>query len=146
MQALHRSFPCPGRWAGRRQTPARNVLSSVSLPVGGRALRLYSSGNLAGLKKILRVSEEVTEALATNKPVVALETTIYTHGALGNDLDLEGIVRRHGGVPAVVGIHSGVPTVGLTPDEITQMVDGSPKKASRRDIAYIASTVCRGMI
>lgn len=90
------------------------------------------------------MSEEVTEALATNKPVVALETTIYTHGALGNDLDLEGIVRRHGGVPAVVGIHSGVPTVGLTPDEITQMVDGSPKKASRRDIAYIASTGLMG--
>ncbi|KAI1415958.1 Indigoidine synthase A like protein-domain-containing protein [Hypoxylon sp. FL1857] len=94
-------------------------------------------GNLAALKGVLRVSEEVTDALATNKPVVALESTIYTHGALGNDLDLEGIVRRNGGVPAVVGILGGVPTVGLLPDEVARMVEGSPKKASRRDIAYL---------
>ncbi|KAI5866900.1 Indigoidine synthase A like protein-domain-containing protein [Durotheca rogersii] len=94
-------------------------------------------GNVSALKDILRISEEVTDALATNKPVVALETTIYTHGALGNDLDLEGIVRRNGGVPAVVGILGGVPTVGLLPEEVARMVEGSPKKASRRDLAYI---------
>ncbi|KAI0910557.1 Indigoidine synthase A like protein-domain-containing protein [Ustulina deusta] len=75
-----------------------------------------------------------------NKPVVALESTIYTHGALGNDLDLEGIVRRNGGVPAVVGILGGVPTVGLTPDEVSRMIEGSPKKASRRDLAYLVGT------
>lgn len=98
---------------------------------------------MTGLKELLKVSEEVTEALATNKPVVALETTVYTHGALGDDLDLEGIVRRNGGVPAVVGILGGVPTVGLTPDQVTQMVEGSPKKASRRDIAYLVGSVRR---
>ncbi|KAI0842014.1 Indigoidine synthase A like protein-domain-containing protein [Hypoxylon sp. FL0890] len=94
-------------------------------------------GNLEALKGILRVSEEVTDALATNKPVIALESTIYTHGALGNDLDLEGVVRQNGGVPAVVGILGGIPTVGLLPDEVARMVEGSPKKASRRDIAYL---------
>ncbi|KAI0383895.1 Indigoidine synthase A like protein-domain-containing protein [Hypomontagnella monticulosa] len=103
----------------------------------GRLNQIPSSGNLAALKDILKVSEEVTEALATNKPVVALESTIYTHGALGNDLDLEDIVRRNGGVPAVVGILAGVPTVGLLPDEVARMVEGSPKKVSRRDIAYL---------
>lgn len=99
--------------------------------------RTSELGNLAALKGILKVSEEVTDALATNKPVVALESTIYTHGALGNDLDLEGVVRQNGGVPAVVGILGGVPTVGLLPDEVARMVEGSPKKASRRDIAYL---------
>ncbi|KAI0442514.1 Indigoidine synthase A like protein-domain-containing protein [Xylaria telfairii] len=118
MQAFRRSLPRIGRWADHR----------------------YSSTNLAGLREILRISEEVTEALATNKPVVALESTIYTHGSLGDDLGLEGIVRRNGGVPAVVGILGGVPTVGLTPDEVTQMVDGSPKKASRRDLAYLVGS------
>jgi pseudouridine-5'-phosphate glycosidase/pseudouridine kinase len=116
--------------------------STASFSTSGRILRAYASGNLTGLKEILRVSEEVSDALATNKPVVALESTIYTHGALGNDLDLEGIVRQHGGVPAVVGILGGVPTVGLTPDEVTQMVEGAPKKASRRDLAYLVGTVC----
>ncbi|KAI1143579.1 Indigoidine synthase A like protein-domain-containing protein [Hypoxylon sp. FL0543] len=111
---------------------------TISFKIWTLRLRLPSGlGNLAALKGILRVSEEVTDALATNKPVVALESTIYTHGALGNDLDLEGVVRRNGGVPAVVGILGGVPTVGLLPDEVARMVEGSPKKASRRDIAYL---------
>ncbi|KAJ8130346.1 hypothetical protein O1611_g3286 [Lasiodiplodia mahajangana] len=148
MQTFRRSLPHIGRWAGRRRTldacRTRQVLNNPSFSASGRALRNYSSGSLAGLKEILRVSEEVKEALATNKPVVALETTIYTHGALGNDLDLEGIVRRNGAVPAVIGILGGVPTVGLTPDEITQMVDGSPKKASRRDIAFLVGTGMAG--
>ncbi|KAI1428197.1 Indigoidine synthase A like protein-domain-containing protein [Xylaria sp. FL1777] len=124
MQALHRSFPRITRRAGQHWTLNRG----------------YASGSLAGLKELLRVSEEVTDALATNKPVVALETTIYTHGALGNDLDLEGIVRRNGGVPAVVGILGGLPTVGLTPEEVRRMIEGSPRKASRRDIAYAVGT------
>ncbi|KAI2629809.1 Indigoidine synthase A like protein-domain-containing protein [Hypoxylon sp. NC1633] len=92
---------------------------------------------LADLKGFLRVSEEVTDALATNKPVVALESTIYTHGALGNDLELENVVRSHGGVPAVVGILESTPTVGLLPEEVARLVEGSPRKASRRDIAYL---------
>ncbi|KAK8056904.1 hypothetical protein PG993_002131, partial [Apiospora rasikravindrae] len=95
-----------------------------------------SSGQLGGLQRLLKVSEEVTDALATNKPVVALESTIYTHGALGS-LGLEDVVRQNGGVPAVVGILEGVPTVGLTPAEVAHIVEHSPRKVSRRDIAYL---------
>ncbi|KAI0430074.1 Indigoidine synthase A like protein-domain-containing protein [Xylaria sp. FL1042] len=149
MQTLHRSFPRIGRcWTSRRPALSacrtRHALNSTSLSAPRRALRGYASGTLTGLKGLLKVSEEVTDALATNKPVVALESTIYTHGALGNDLDLEGIVRRNGGVPAVVGILGGVPTVGLTPEEVIRIVEGSPKKASRRDIAYLAGTGMMG--
>ncbi|KAI1481668.1 Indigoidine synthase A like protein-domain-containing protein [Daldinia eschscholtzii] len=113
------------QWASFAHTHRRPFSSSKKL------------GQISALKDLLRVSEEVTDALATNKPVVALESTIYTHGALGNDLDLEGIVRRNGGVPAVVGILEGIPTVGLLPNEIARIVEGSPKKVSRRDIAYL---------
>jgi pseudouridylate synthase / pseudouridine kinase len=80
--------------------------------------------------------------VATNKPVVALESTIYTHGALGEDLKLESIVRSHGAVPAVVGILEGVPSVGLLPDEIEHIVQNSPKKVSRRDISFLVGMVC----
>ncbi|KAJ3580244.1 hypothetical protein NPX13_g319 [Xylaria arbuscula] len=118
----------------------RHVVNPTSLSSTRGAHRGYATGNLAGLKELLKVSEEVTDALATNKPVVALESTIYTHGALGDDLELEAIVRQNGGVPAVVGILGGVPNVGLTPDEVSQMVEGSPKKASRRDLAFIAGS------
>ncbi|KAI0482755.1 Indigoidine synthase A like protein-domain-containing protein [Xylariaceae sp. FL0804] len=123
-RAIYR--PSPSRATSHVQYFGRNL--SVSSP--------FRSA-VGGLKGALQVSEEVTEALASSKPVVALESTIYTHGALGNDLDLEGIVRHNGGVPAVVGILGGVPTVGLTPEEVTRMVEGSPKKASRRDLAYL---------
>ncbi|GAW20664.1 hypothetical protein ANO14919_101720 [Xylariales sp. No.14919] len=147
MQTFRKSFPSIGRWAYHHRTlggcRTRRAPSGSTFSTPGRALRGYASGNLAGLKEILRVSEEVSDALATNKPVVALESTIYTHGALGDDLDLEGVVRRNGGVPAVVGILGGVPTIGLTPGEVTQMVEGSPKKASRRDLAYLIGS---GMI
>ena len=84
----------------------------------------------------------MADAVATNKPVVALETTIYTHGALGNDLGLEEIVRQHGAVPAVIGILDGIPTVGLTPEELSRMVEsGSARKVSRRDISYVVGLV-----
>lgn len=91
---------------------------------------------------MLRISEEVSDAVATNKPVVALESTIYTHGALGEDLRLEAIVRENGGVPAVIGILDGVPTVGLTPEELERMVNsGTATKVSRRDLAYLSGMV-----
>jgi pseudouridine-5'-phosphate glycosidase/pseudouridine kinase len=104
--------------------------------------RSYGSAALGtGLDKILHISEEVSDAVASNKPVVALETTIYTHGALGNDLNLEDIVRQHGGVPAVCGILDGRPTVGLTPSEIERMVHEGAKKVSRRDLVFLVGMV-----
>ncbi|SPJ86236.1 related to carbohydrate kinase, contains PfkB domain [Fusarium torulosum] len=99
------------------------------------------SSSLAGVKGLLKVSEEITDAVATNKPIVALESTIYTHGALGNELALQhsDLVRSNGGIPAIIAIVDGVPTVGATASDILRMIEsGSAVKASRRDIAYIA--------
>ncbi|KAH9902216.1 Indigoidine synthase A like protein-domain-containing protein [Xylariomycetidae sp. FL2044] len=126
MTACQKSCRTPVTRLWQRQTAAPS-----------RAFQSSSLKNTEGLRGLLRISEEVTDALATNKPVVALESTIYTHGALGNDLDLEGIVRRHGAVPAVVGILAGVPTVGLSPEQVIEMIEGSPRKVSRRDISYL---------
>ncbi|KAJ6113796.1 hypothetical protein N7523_007113 [Penicillium sp. IBT 18751x] len=79
--------------------------------------------------KFLQVSEEVRDALATGKPVVALETTIYTHGfpypdniALASLL--ESVVRVNGGVPATIGVLGG-------------LQKSSALKVSRRDLGYI---------
>ncbi|CAK7568324.1 MAG: hypothetical protein SEPTF4163_006311 [Sporothrix epigloea] len=88
---------------------------------------------------LLRVSEEIEAALATKQPVVALESTIYTHGALGMDLRLEAIVRENGALPAVIGVLDGQPCVGLTPDEIAHMVDEGAQKVSRRDLAVMTA-------
>lgn len=97
----------------------------------------------AGIQKLLKISPEVADAVATNKPVVALESTIYTHGALGTELPglLEDIVRQHGAVPAVCGVLAGVPTVGLSTPEVERMVNEGAGKLSRRDLAYVVGMV-----
>jgi pseudouridylate synthase / pseudouridine kinase len=88
------------------------------------------------------VSDEVRDAVATNRPVVALETTIYTHGALGRDLPevLESVVRDHGAVPATIGVLDGVARVGMSPAEVDRMVHEGASKLSRRDLAHIVGT------
>ena len=129
------------QWQRYMGIPARAGKSAFSTSRSVYSANPTSTlGKLEGLKNLLKISEEVQDALATNKPVVALESTIYTHGAI-SDLRLEEIVRQHGGVPAVVGILNGVPTVGLLPDEVTRMVEGSAKKVSRRHIAYLVGMV-----
>lgn len=74
---------------------------------------------------------------------MALESTIYTHGALGRDLPelLNSIVRQNGAVPATIGVLDGVPRVGLSPEEIGRMVEEGARKISRRDLAYIVGSV-----
>ncbi|KAE8442822.1 hypothetical protein EG329_002794 [Mollisiaceae sp. DMI_Dod_QoI] len=94
----------------------------------------------------LHISEEVCTALRSNRPVVALESTIYTHGFPFPDnialaLGLEKIVRKHGAVPATIGILGGIARVGLTELEIRTLASAAGKpetmKVSRRDLPYI---------
>jgi pseudouridine-5'-phosphate glycosidase len=94
----------------------------------------------------VKVSEEVQQAIAENRPVVALESTIYTHGFpypdnLALASRLESLVRLNGGVPATIGIIDGVPKVGLGADDLIRLVSsssdaGNLMKVSRRDLAF----------
>ncbi|KAK4230636.1 Indigoidine synthase A like protein-domain-containing protein [Podospora fimiseda] len=117
------------------------TLSRVQHPLKRTISRRHFStpNHISPFSSLLKVSQEVQDALATNRPVVALESTIYTHGALGNELPafLEQVVRDNGAVPATCGVLAGVPTVGLTPKEIEIMVNEGAKKLSRRDLAHI---------
>lgn len=94
----------------------------------------------------IRVSEEVTDALASGTPVLALESTIFTHGLprpRNVEVALRGeeIVREAGGVPATIGVVRGQPVVGLTAEEIHELgYDDDAAKASVRDLAYCAVT------
>lgn len=109
------------------------------------SVRRPAAAGLAGLKDVLQISEEVADAVATNKPVVALESTIYTHGAFEEDLGLEDIVRHLGAVPAICGVYNGVATVGLEKHQIQEMVHGKATKVSRRDLAAIVGDGLRGV-
>ena len=107
----------------------------------------------------MKINPEVLEALKNNKPVVALETTIISHGMpypknVETALKVEQVIREHGAVPATIGIIDGEPVIGMTPDEIELF--GKKKgilKASRRDLPVIyakklwaATTVSSSMI
>ncbi len=107
-----------------------------------------------------RVSEEVTKALEENKPVIALESTIISHGMpypqnVETAMKVESIIREHGCVPATVGIVDGVGVVGLSAEEIEEMGKRgqSIPKVSRRDLPIVlaekswgATTVATTMI
>ncbi|OJZ88889.1 hypothetical protein ASPFODRAFT_78453 [Aspergillus luchuensis CBS 106.47] len=96
--------------------------------------------------KLFKVSEEVRDAVATGKPVVALESTIYTHGfpypeSVALAELLESVVRSNGAVPATIGILNGEARVGLSPEELVELASTAEKKdalkVSRRDLGYI---------
>jgi pseudouridine-5'-phosphate glycosidase len=92
----------------------------------------------------IRISAEVQEALAAGRPVVALESTIFTHGLprprnVEVALEGEAIAREGGAVPATIGVVHGQPVVGLSEDEIRELgYDDNAAKASIRDLSYAA--------
>ena len=107
----------------------------------------------------MKINPEVKKALAENRPVVALESTIISHGMpypknVETALKVEQTIREHGAVPATIGIIDGEPIIGMTPEEIEQF--GKRKgvlKVSRRDLPVVyakklwgATTVATTMI
>ena len=101
--------------------------------------------------KYLEVSQEVKEALENNKPVVALESTIISHGMpypqnYETALKVEKIIRDNGAVPATIAIINGKLKVGLSESEIEFLGKEGSKiiKVSRRDLAYIVANKLNG--
>ena len=95
-------------------------------------------------KPYLSISAEVKSALAANKPVVALESTIITHGMpfpqnLEMARNVEAVVRKNGAVPATIAIMDGRFAVGVTGEDIERLAQegGKAAKASRRDVAAL---------
>lgn len=90
------------------------------------------------------VAEEVHEAVRAGRPVVALESTIFTHGLprprnLAVARDAETQLRGQGVTPATIGLVEGVPTVGLSDEQIEALSnDDHAVKVSVRDIAVAA--------
>ncbi len=98
------------------------------------------------LNKYLDVKPEVAQALAEGKPVVALESTIISHGMpypqnVETALAVEKIIRDNGAVPATIAIIGGRLKAGLTPDEIEYFGKKGTEiaKASRRDLAVLCA-------
>ncbi|OCN00295.1 pseudouridine-5-phosphate glycosidase [Clostridium sp. W14A] len=101
---------------------------------------------MKSLEKYLTVSPEVKEALANGKPVVALESTIISHGMpypknVETAMNVEKIIRDNGAVPATIAVIGGRLRAGLTEEEITYLGKKglAVTKASRRDLPVLAA-------
>jgi pseudouridine-5'-phosphate glycosidase len=91
------------------------------------------------------IHPEVKEALASNQPVVALESTIITHGMpypenVKTALEVESVVRQNGAIPATIAIMDGQLCVGLDENQLEKL-GNSPHvwKVSLRDMPYVIS-------
>ena len=98
------------------------------------------------IENYLDMHPEVEKALANNLPVVALESTIISHGMpypqnKETALHVEQIVRDNGAVPATIALIGGKIKIGLTENEIDYLAKSGKKivKASRRDLPFLLS-------
>lgn len=98
------------------------------------------------MNNYLDISNEVKEALASGKPVVALESTIISHGMpypqnVETALSVESIIRENGAVPATIAIIKGRLKAGLSREEIEYLgkTGTAVIKASRRDLGVLVS-------
>ncbi|AMQ20273.1 pseudouridine-5'-phosphate glycosidase [Geobacillus sp. JS12] len=97
------------------------------------------------MNDFLVFSEEVAQAKAEQKPIVALESTIISHGMpypenVQTAKDVERIIRDRGAVPATIAILNGKIKIGLTEDELEQLgTSRDVEKVSRRDLPYVVA-------
>ncbi len=105
--------------------------------------------------QFLKVNDQIKDAVLDNKPVVALESTIITHGLpypnnYETALEVENVIRNEGGIPATIAFLNGMLRVGLTKEEIELVAKSSIKneavKISRRDLSYILSSKSNSLI
>lgn len=98
------------------------------------------------MNRFLDVKPEVAEAISQGKPVVALESTIISHGMpypqnVETALKVEEIIRENGAVPATIAVIGGRLKAGLSPEEIEYFGKKGQEitKASRRDLAVLCA-------
>jgi pseudouridine-5'-phosphate glycosidase len=99
------------------------------------------------VKALCTCSDEVARALAAKGPVVALETTLVTHGlpypdGVATAISLEEIVRVSGATPATIGIIGGTIRVGLTRVELEQLA--TTANVAKVNLSNLAAAVCSG--
>ncbi|KAJ8446870.1 hypothetical protein Cgig2_016180 [Carnegiea gigantea] len=95
---------------------------------------------------LIKVSPEVAVALSRGAPVIALESTIISHGMpypqnLETAKEIEAIVRNNGAVPATIAILNGIPRIGLSTEELEKLarLGTQVRKTARRDIASVVA-------
>ncbi|EGW31886.1 uncharacterized protein SPAPADRAFT_56625 [Spathaspora passalidarum NRRL Y-27907] len=98
----------------------------------------------------IQISHEIKQAL-TDKlvPVVALESTIITHGLpfpknVEMALSVEQTLRQNGAIPATCAFINGIPHIGLNHGQLQQLAESKATKVSRRDIGHVMANKLNG--
>jgi len=109
------------------------------------------SKNFTNMNRFLDIKAEVAQTLQEHKAVVALESTIISHGMpypqnYETALRVEEVVRKNGAIPATIALMDGKIKIGLSKEEIKTLAQKGQKviKTSRRDIPYILSKKLTG--
>lgn len=111
---------------------------------------MYYAFNISVIVYRFTLSSEVKEALQNDQPIVALESTIITHGMpypanIEMARKTEAIIREKGAVPATIGIIKGNIHVGLSADELEYLATSKEvTKTSRRDFPYLLANKLDG--
>jgi pseudouridine-5'-phosphate glycosidase len=101
------------------------------------------------MRNSFTVSSEVGEALAAGRPVVALESTIISHGLprprnYAAAIEFEALLRDAGVTPATVAVLDGVPQIGLDADGVRRIAEDDLAKASVRDLPILSARGASG--
>ncbi|BDA44761.1 Pseudouridine-5'-phosphate glycosidase [Coccomyxa sp. Obi] len=131
------------------QTWQRRI-ASLSGHLTGALSNAFSTPESATAQGIV-VGAEVQRALRMGAAVVALESTIISHGMpfpqnLETARAVESVIREQGAVPATIAILDGVPHIGLTDEQLHSLASqaGRVRKTSRRDLAYVMARRLHG--
>ncbi|MGK2226944.1 MAG: pseudouridine-5'-phosphate glycosidase [Devosia sp.] len=107
-------------------------------------MTIVVKSNYMTAKAYLSITPEVTQALADSQPVVALESTIITHGMpypqnLEMAKNVEAVIRQNGAIPATIAIMDSKFCVGVSGDDLERLAleGGKAAKASRRDVSAL---------
>ncbi|KAK4880522.1 hypothetical protein RN001_008668 [Aquatica leii] len=114
------------------------------------AIKVYNKN--IRIPTCIDISKQVKHALQNNLPIVALESTIITHGMpypknLMCAQEVESVVRENGATPATIAILGGRIKVGLSTSQLTELADTEKKKpikTSRRDFGYVLANKLNG--
>lgn len=105
---------------------------------------------MANLQKYIEYSREVQQALENNQPIVALESTIISHGMpypqnVEMATTVEQIIRNNGAIPATIAIIDGKIKIGLESEDLEILATSKDvAKVSRRDLAEVVAMKCVG--
>ena len=112
----------------------------------GKPVKAVKRSHSKHVLRSVRLKEEIKDAIVNAKPVIALESTIITHGLpyphnLRTALRVGNIIRNNGAIPATVGVIDGKLKLGLSEKELQLLADPSTDtiKTSRRDLSYVLS-------